>query len=102
LDEFRGEMQWISDEIVRLGDRGLNGSSVLLTSRPSAYRSVRLVGLKAFTLEELQKEEIFEFVEAWTKAFLKITERADLNARDHAKSLTNEIGRHPLVQEIAS
>jgi nucleoside phosphorylase len=102
LDEFRGEMQWISDEIVRLGNKDLNGSSVLLTSRPNAYRSVRLVGLKAFTLEELQREEMFEFIETWTKAFLKITGRTDLNARDHAKSLTNEIGRQSLVQEIAS
>ncbi len=101
LDEFRGEMQWISDEIVRLSNRDLHGSSILLTSRPSVYRSLRTVGLKAFTLEELQREEIFEFVETWTKAFLKITRRTDLNARDHAKSLTNEIGRYSL-EEIAS
>ncbi len=105
LDEFGGDMAWISEQIGQLVHRDLHGSSVLLTSRPGVYRSVsvRLVGLKALTLEELQREEIFEFVEKWTKAILKIGRRSDVKARDHAKSLTHEIERHPFVlQEIAS
>ncbi len=105
LDEFRGNMKWISEQIEQLVHRDLHGSSVLLTSRPSVYRLVsgRLVGLKAFTLEELQKEEISKFVEKWTIAILKSSKRNDVDPKEHVKSLTRGIEHHSFVKkEIAS
>lgn len=102
LDEFRGEMQWISDEIACLSEVGGGGSNVLLTSRPSVYRSVRMVGLKTFTLEELQKEDTFDFIETWARAYNKVARRTDISPCDYTRSLIYEIEKHPLVQDIAS
>lgn len=102
LDEFQGDKKWISREINRLADKSLHRSSLILTSRPGAYRLMNLLGLQAFTLEDLDRDDIADFVETWVKAFVKTTGSAHLDVQKHTRSLTQDIDKHPLVQEIVS
>ena len=100
LDEFSGHPEWIRLQIEYIAENLPDGSQLIITSRPSAYRMINPRGFTALEIDDIDENNLGRFVGKWVNALHPTSDKSAIHPDEHTAFLVNQILRHPRVQSI--